>query len=190
MRPAGFILEPVGRKLLTIAVVGLSLLVSGCAVTPGGTGTKTPEANQTFDPALIPTAPEEGSLAVEPKVFDNGFGEYTFKIGGGPVWCTANGEENFVICEQNEADATYDAVPVPSSCKLSYGYQFKLASTKAGQIACASGLYADPSVAQTLNSGETLTVGNITCFVNEITVRCDNKSGNYIVLAPEVWALG
>ena len=179
-----------GRKLLTVAVIGMSLLFSGCAVTPSGPVDKTPDVAQTFDPALIPTVPDQGSLAVDPKIFDNGFGEYTFKVGGGPAWCSLNGADKFVICEQNEADATYDALNVPTSCKLSYGYQFKLSSSKAGQISCASGLYADPSVAQTLNNGETVTLGDITCFVSEVTARCDNKSGNYIVLGPEVWALG
>lgn len=179
-----------GRKLLTIAVVGLSLLISGCAVTPGGNSTNTPESTQSFDPALIPTVPEEGALAVEPKVFDNGLGEYTFKIGGGPTWCTLNGDDKFVICEQNEADATYDELTAPSSCKLSYGYQFKLVSNKPGAINCASGLYADPALAQTLNPAETVTVGDITCFVVDDTARCDNKDGNYIVLGPEVWAVG
>lgn len=178
------------RKLLTIAMIGLSLALSGCAVTPSGPGDKTPEPTQTFDPALIPTAPDEGALEVDPSVFDNGFGEFTFKVGGGPTWCTLNAEDKSAVCEQNEADATYDAPESPSSCKLSYGYQFKLTAGKAGQINCASGLYADPSLAQVLNPGETVTVGELTCFVSDITARCDNKAGNYIVLGPEVWALG
>jgi hypothetical protein len=185
----------VGRKLLTIAVVGLSLMISGCAVTPSGPSDNTPAPTQTFDPALIPTAPPSDALAVDVKVFDTGLGEYTFKVGGGPTWCTLNPTDKFALCEQNEADATYDALTPPASCKLSYGYQFQLFGTKpskgsAAQITCASGLYADPAQAQTLNPGETLTVGDITCFVTDITARCDNKSGNYIVLGPEVWALG
>lgn len=184
-----------GRKFLTLSVISLSLLLSGCAVTPSNNSNTLPEPTQTFDPALIPSAPAEDALAVEPKVFDNGFGEYTFKVGGGPTWCTLNAEQGFAICEQNEADATYDPLPVPSSCKLSYGYQFKLLGAKpskgdAAKVNCASGLYADPALAQTLNPDETVTVGNITCFVVDTTVRCDNKDGNYIVLGPEVWALG
>ena len=183
------------RKLLTLSVIGLSLVLSGCAVTSGGTGSNTPAPNQTFDPALIPTTPPSDALAVDPSIFDNTYGEYTFKIGDGPTWCTINKADQYVICEQNEADASYDPLNVPSSCKLSYGYQFKLWGSKpkngkASEITCASGLYADPSAAQTLNTGETVTVGNITCFVHQITARCDNKSGNYIVLGPEVWALG
>jgi hypothetical protein len=180
----------VGRKLLTIAVVGLSLMFSGCAVTPNTNGAATPVPTQTFDPALIPTAPASDALAIDPKIFDNTFGEYTFKVGGGPTWCTINSADKFVICEQNEADATYDPLTVPSSCKLSYGYQFKLSEGTKGTITCASGLYADPAQAQTLNTGETVTLGAITCFVVDTTVRCDNKSGGYIVLGPEVWALG
>lgn len=178
------------RKILAIAVIGLSIMLTGCASVPSGKNTKTAEPSQTFDAALIPTTPPSDSLAVAPKVFDTGFDEYTFKVGGGPTWCTINPQEKFVICEQNEADATYDQVTIPSSCKLSYGFQIKMLETKPAQFACASGLYADPSTSQTLNPGETLTVDKITCFVTDITVRCDNKSGNYLVLGPEVWALG
>ena len=184
-----------GRKLLIVAMASISLALSGCAVTQNPNGTPTPEPTQTFDPALIPTAPAADALAIDYKIFDNGYGEYTFKVGGGPTWCTFNGEENFVMCEQNEADATYDPLVVPDSCKLSYGYQFKLSGVKpssgsAAKINCASGLYADPAQAQTLNPGEKVTLGNLTCFVVDSTVRCDNKDGNYIVLGPEVWALG
>ena len=96
-----------GRKLLTFAVVGLSLAFSGCAVTPNTNGTPTPAPTQTFDPALIPTTPAGDVLSIPPKIFDNTFGEYTFKVGGGPTWCTINPADKFVICEQNEADATY-----------------------------------------------------------------------------------
>lgn len=135
----------------------------------------------------------EGSLSIEPSVFDTGFSEFAFKVGEGPTWCSLNVDGKFVICEQNEADATYDLLPVPDSCKLSYGYQLKLFESKpengsTSQITCTSGLYADPALLQTLNPGETLTVGELTCFVSDITARCDNKKGNYIVLGPEVWA--
>lgn len=179
-----------GRKFLSVAVIGFTIALSGCAVTQNPNPTDTPAPTQTFDPALIPTTPAADALAVDAKIFDNGYGEYTFKVGGGPTWCTFNGESKFVICEQNEPDATYDPLPVPDTCKLSYGYQFKLTEGKKGEITCASGLYADPAQAQTLNPGETVTLGQLTCFVVENTVRCDNKSGNYIVLGPEVWALG
>lgn len=183
------------RKSLTALALGLSLALSGCAATPGGSNTETPAPTQTFDPALIPTAPAEDALAVDPQVFDAGYGEYTFRIGDGPTWCTINGESKFVICEQNEADATYEPLTAPTTCKLSIGYQIKLWSTKPekgsiSEFPCASGLYADPSSAQTLNTGETLTVAGITCFTSELTARCDNESGNYVVLGPEVWALG
>jgi hypothetical protein len=185
----------VGRKLLTISVIGLSLFLSGCAVTDGNNGNDGNQNFQTFDPALIPTTPPTDALAVDATVFDMGYGEYTFKVGAGPTWCSINIEGKFAICEQNEADATYDELPAPSSCKLSYGYQFKLFQDQptkgnAALITCASGLYADPATAQVLNPGETLSVGDLTCFVKDTTVRCDNKLGNYIVLGPEVWAKG
>lgn len=183
------------RKLLTVSLIALTLAFSGCAATGSNVDKNTPAPTQTFDPAKIPSTPDANALAVDPKVFDNTFGEYTFKVGDGPTWCTMNPTDDFAVCEQNEADATYDPVTAPSSCKLSYGYQMKLWGAKPSkgdisEFTCSSGLYADPSTAQTLNPGETLTVGNVTCFVKETTARCDNKLGNYIVLGPEVWALG
>jgi hypothetical protein len=185
----------VGRKSFLLTAVALSSLVlAGCAVTPTENPTPTDIPLQTFDPSLIPTAPAEDALAVEPYIFDSGYGDYIFRVGTGPAWCSINPDEKFVVCEQNEADATYDQVPPPTDCKLSYGYQIRLdENAAAGNDAsfnCASGLYADPSNAQTLNTGETLTVGDLTCFVVDATARCDNKNKHYIVLGPEVWALG
>jgi len=184
----------VNRKLLTAAIIGASLFLSGCAVTDGS-NTDIEDQYQVFDAADIPDAAPNDALAVDPAVFANEYSEYSFRVGSGPTWCTINGEAKYVICEQIETDATYDVLPVPDSCKLSFGYQFKLSETKPkdediSRITCASGLYADGGLAQTLNSGETLTVGTITCFVSDITARCDNKLGNFIVLGPEVWAKG
>lgn len=184
-----------GRKSFLVTAVALSsLFLTGCAVTPTVDPTSTEIPLQTFDPALIPSAPAEDALALEPYIFDSGYGDYIFRVGNGPTWCSINPNEKFVVCEQNEADATYDQVPAPTECKLSYGYQIRLdekaASGKDAAFNCASGLYADPSNAQTLNPGETLTVGELTCFVVDTTVRCDNKNEHYIVLGPEVWALG
>lgn len=184
--------ECVHRKLLTFALIGATLLLSGCAVAPGTTDDSD---YQVFDPADIPQALPSDALEVPPEVFDNGYSEYSFKVGSGPTWCTINAEEKFAICEQIETDASYDPLPVPDSCKVSFGYQFKLFETKpkgadAAQITCVSGLYADPAGAQTLTNGEALTVGGITCFVINDTARCDNKHENFIVLGPEVWAKG
>lgn len=184
--------ECVNRKLLTSAMLGALLLLSGCAVTDSSNND---DQYQVFDPDDIPEAAPSDALAVDPAVFANEYSEYSFKVGAGPTWCTINGEAKYVICEQIETDATYDPLPVPEVCKLSYGYQFKLSEDKpkdddAAKITCASGLYADAATAQTLNSGEALTVGGITCFVSDITARCDNQRGNFIVLGPEVWAKG
>ena len=174
-------------------MLGALVLLSGCAVTDSSNNDD--DLYQVFDPADIPTAAPGDALAVDPAVFVNEFSEYSFKVGSGPTWCTINGEFKYVICEQIETDATYDPLPVPDVCKLSFGYQFKLFEDKptdgdTSRITCASSLYADAAAAQTLNSGETLTVGGITCFVTDITARCDNKRGNFIVLGPEVWAKG
>lgn len=182
------------RKFLAAALIGASLFLGGCAVTDGSNNNGDGQF-QVFDPADIPASAPSDALAVDPAVFANEYSEYSFRVGSGPTWCTINGEAKYVICEQIETDANYDALPVPDTCNLSFGYQFKLSETKPkdediSRITCASGLYADGSASPTLNSGETITVGGITCFVSDITARCDNKRGNYIVLGPEVWAKG
>lgn len=184
-----------GRKSLILTSVALATLVlSGCAVTGNKTGDNTPVPTQTFDPNLIPSVPAEDALAVDPQIFVTELGDYIFRVGDGPTWCSVNPDDKFVVCEHNETDATYDQIEPPADCKLSYGYQIKLwdkapTGSDAGFL-CASSLYADPANAQSLNTGETLTIGNLTCFVQDVTVRCDNKRGHYVVLGPEVWALG
>ena len=180
-------------KIILSALVGLTMTLSGCAVTSGSNDG--PSEFQVFDPELIPMAPPADATPVDPMIFDIGNGEYGFKAGGGPTWCSINVEGKFAICEHSEPDAIYDELPVPKTCDLSFGYQFRLhenepAVGEIAEITCASALYADPSLFQTLIPGETLTVGGITCFVSDITARCDNTSGNFIVLGQEVWAKG
>ena len=183
-----------GLRIAALALAA-TLSLSGCAADTNAGPTAAPSPSQTIDPALIPDVAPADATVIDPIIFDSGYGEYTFKVGTGPTWCTINAGEKYVVCEQIETDASYDPLPVPEDCKLSFGYQFKLFENKpkgadAAQITCASGLYADPAGAQTLNAGETLTVGGITCFVVDETARCDNKRGNYIVLGPAVWARG
>lgn len=173
------------------AVALLVLALAGCASdAPVNDPSSSSSAMPTPDASLIPVAPGAEVKAIDYSLFDVGFDEYLFKAGDGPVWCTISASENWALCEMNEVSAEYAPVPVPSSCEGSYGYQIKLYadnSTPAGFI-CSGGYYSDASVAQTLNSGESITVGDITCYVKETTARCDNKTGQYIALGPQVWA--
>jgi hypothetical protein len=101
---------------------------------------------------------------------------------------------NFVLCEQNEAAAVYQPVPVPDTCEYSYGYQVRLwgAQPETGEIAefaCSGGPYADAANAQILATGQSISVAGFTCFVENITARCENSTGQWIALGPEVWSL-
>ena len=185
------------RKVFgVVGALALVIALAGCTAdgTPDPTDSTSASSTNTPDPSLIPGAPDKDVKAVDPAMFDAGFGEYLFKAGQGPAWCTINTDEKWVLCEQNEASAEYAPVQPPSNCDYSYGYQLKLwestpsDGTGIAGFVCASGYYNDPSVAQTLNANEKITVGGLTCYVSEVTVRCDNANGNYIALGSKVWA--
>ena len=185
------------RKLFgVLGAAALIIALSGCAAdnSPTPSDSTSSSANQTPDASLIPPAPDANVKAVDPSLYDTGFSEYLFRAGNGPVWCTINSDQKWVLCEQNEASAEYKPVQVPSSCDYSYGYQIKLwestptDGTDTAGFVCASGLYNDGSVAPALNANEKVTVGGITCYVADTTVRCDNANGQYIALGARVWA--
>jgi hypothetical protein len=173
--------------------LGVSLTLAGCS-------TPTPAPSVTADPtpsvaaSLIPTAPPSDVVDIDPANFAGDFGDYTFKVGDGPTWCTINVDRKNVLCEQSEADAKYPPIPVPSSCEFSYGYQLQLFATaptdgtKIADFVCSGGAYADPTNAATLNSGERVTLDGISCYVVDTAARCENKSNDYIVLGPVAWA--
>jgi predicted small lipoprotein YifL len=180
------------RKVFSVvSAIALLVALAGCASdAPSSDPNSSSNSVPTPDTSLIPIAAGDEVKAVDYTLFDVGFDEYLFKAGEGPVWCTINSVENWSLCEMNEAAAEYAPLETPADCEGSYGYQIKLyadSTTKPGFI-CSGGYYSDASVAQTLNTGEKITVGDITCYVNEITARCDNASGQYIALGPKVWA--
>ena len=182
------------RLIRTILCAGVALTLAGCAATANPTPTPTDEPLPTIEPALIPTAPPADVIDVDPETFAAEFGDYTFRVGDGPTWCSINVDRANVLCEQSEADAKYTPIPVPSDCEFSYGYQLQLFATKpeTGKVSdfvCSGGAYADPDNAATLNSGERVTLAGITCYVVDTAARCENEEGNYIVLGPMAWAL-
>lgn len=183
------------RKVFGV-VGALALLITVSACTPDGGETAQPSSSaiSTPDANLIPPAPGPDIKAVDSSLYDVGFSEFLFRAGEGPTWCTINADEQWVLCEQNEATATYKPVTPPAECEYSYGYQIKLYATApetnnpiAGFV-CASGYYTDGSAAATLNSGEKITVGAVTCYVADTVARCDNENGQYIALGSNVWA--
>lgn len=184
-------------------LVGLALAVAvglaGCAAAdnnaqPSASATPT-ESWPAVDPSLIPPAATADLPLANPADYLTNYGDYVFKIGTGPTWCSINKDAQFVICEQDEAATQYDAIPVPDSCAYSFGFQIRLEATaptsgKIAEFTCSGGYYADPSKAKTLDDGKAITVGDFTCYTAGQTARCDNTSGNYVVLGAKAWALG
>ena len=186
------------RKALTILLsFGLAITLGACASSDGGAQNpdNSVQAIPTPDPALIPDAAPAGLPEADPAIYSDGFGDFIFKVGEGPTWCSISLESGFVLCEHNEAAASYPTIPVPATCDYSFGYQVRLwaKQPETGQTAefpCMGGSYADPTNAKVLASGQKLTVAPFSCYVEDITARCENEDGKYIALGPEVWALG
>lgn len=183
------------RSLAVVLGVGLAITLGAC-VSPdsGGNDTSGASPTPTPDQALVPQAPADDAVVADPAIYDTGFDWFSFKVGNGPTWCTIDSAADNVLCEQNEAAAQYEPIPAPGDCDGSYGYQLQLWSQKPenAEIAgftCASGQYQDPNVAQILPSGQTLTVGSITCYVEEVTARCENENGQWIAMGPQTWSI-
>ena len=183
-------------RLLAVSLsLGLALTLGACA-TPadGGNPSSTSKPTPTPDQALVPQVPTTPLTEVDPALYNDGFDWYTFRVGDGPTWCTITPESDHVLCEQNEAAAQYLPIPPAAGCEGSYGYQVELFAAKPenGEIVgfpCASGQFQDPTDAQLLPSGSKITVGSISCFVEDVTARCENTTGQWIALGPKVWSL-
>ena len=185
------------KVFLALAGVALAISASACAPTesPNPTDTQSQGAMPTIDPSLIPTAAPASVIDVDPANFLTQYGDYLFRVGQGPTWCSISPAFGYAICEQNEVAAQYATIPVPDTCDYSYGFQVRLWGTKptdgpAAEFPCAGGAFADPAGAATLEDGQRITVAPYDCWVQDVTARCENESGEYIVLGPKAWALG
>jgi hypothetical protein len=181
-----------GKFFLGTGVLALSLVLSGCS-TDGQISDDAPDATPTIDQALVPTAPPAEVVDVEPTAFLTSYGDVIFKVGDGPTWCTMSEFDDFVICEHKEFDAKYELLPVPEDCEQSYGFQLRLRGTPvAGSdtagFTCANANWSDPSASPVLESGQRITTFGFSCFVEGQVARCENESGDFIALGPEVWA--
>ena len=178
---------------LSSSLLIASFLLVGCAAE---TDTSTPvvEPSPVIDPELIPSAPPEEIVDVGPEKFLTSYGDIIFRVGDGPTWCTISEFDDFVICEHGEFDAEYDQLPLPEDCQYTYGYQLRLRGapveeSKMAEFTCANANWSDPSAAPVLASGERITSFGFTCFVEKQAARCENSSGDFIVLGPEAWAM-
>lgn len=186
------------RKIAAVVMaLGIMLGASGCATSGPDSGSNPSQSNSmpTIDPSLIPTAPPASVIDVSADTFKTSYGDYIFKVGQGPTWCTISPSFGYTVCEQSEVATQYAPIQVPASCQYSYGYQVRLWGSKpskgaAAEFPCSGGAFSDPSSAGTLLDGQRVTVAPFTCFVVGITARCENTQKNYIVLGPQAWAVG
>jgi len=179
-----------------VLVAGLLLGASGCSATPEPSASTSSSSDSApkIDPSLIPTAPPATVVDVDAEMFKTSYGDYIFRVGDGPTWCTISPDFGYTVCEQSEVATQYDPLAVPASCEYSYGYQVRLWGTQpeTGDIAefpCSGGAFSDPMGAQTLLEDQRVTVAPFTCFVQKATARCENENGDYIVLGPQAWAI-
>lgn len=178
-----------------VLAAGLLLGAAGCsaAADPSAMPSAS-DAGPKIDPSLIPTAPPASVVDVDAEAFKTSYGDYIFRVGDGPTWCTISPDFGYTVCEQSEVATQYEPLPMPASCEYSFGYQVRLwgAQPESGEIAefpCSGGAFSDPMGAQTLLDGQRVTVAPFTCFVQKATARCENELGDYVVLGPQAWAL-
>jgi len=178
-----------------LLAVGLVLGAAGCSASPDASPSPTAtNAMPSINPSLIPTQAPATVVDVDPAMFKDTYGDYIFRVGTGPTWCTISPDYGYAVCEQTEVATQYDPISVPASCEYSYGYQLRLWGSQPdqGEIAefpCSGGSFSDPTSAATLETDQRITVAPFTCWVQEVTARCENESGQYIVLGPKAWAL-
>ena len=172
-----------------------TLFLAGCsAQEPDSSSAPTPEPSPVIAPELIPTAAPEAVVDVAPERFLTSYGDVVFKVGDGPTWCSMSEFDGFVICEHKEFDAKYETLPLPIDCEYTYGYQIRLRGlplegSKMAEFTCANANWSDASASPVLASGERITTFGFSCFVEQQTARCENQTGDFIVLGPEAWAM-
>jgi hypothetical protein len=182
-----------GQKAISIALLVLSLSLSGCSAETTPANPDGAQSLPTIDPALIPQEAPADVVTVDPDLFLVDYGDIIFKVGTGPTWCTLSEYDNIAICEHKETDVRYEPLPVPADCIYTYGNQIKLlGSPAAGEemanFTCANSPYSDASTSPVLADGEQIIAFGFSCFVQGETARCENSTGEFIVLGPDAWA--
>jgi hypothetical protein len=182
-----------GKTVLTGALLVLALSLTGCTAETAPTETDGSTPLPTIDQALIPQEAPADVVEVDPDLFLVEYGDIIFKVGDGPTWCTLSEYDDIAICEHKETEVRYEPLPIPADCIYTYGNQIKLlgspvAGQKNADFTCANSPYSDASTSPSLADGEQITAFGFTCFVEGETARCENSTGDFIVLGPDAWA--
>jgi hypothetical protein len=183
-----------GNKAISSALLVLALSLTGCtAETTPGEADGGSEPMPTIDQALIPQEAPADVVEVDPDLFLVEYGDIIFKVGEGPTWCTLSEFDDIAICEHKETEVRYEPLPIPADCSFTYGNQIKLLGSavtgeKTADFTCANSPYSDASTSPVLADGEQITAFGFSCFVQGETARCENSTGDFIVLGPDAWA--
>ena len=182
-----------GNKAISIALLIVSLSLTGCSAETTSTNPDGSQSLPSIDPALIPQEAPADVVQVDPDLFLVDYGDVIFKVGTGPTWCTLSEYDDVAICEHKETEVRYEPLPKPSDCEFTYGNQIKLlGSATTGEVTadftCANSPYSDASTSPSLQDGEQITAFGFTCFVVGETARCENSAEDFIVLGPDAWA--
>lgn len=182
-----------GNKAIASALLVLVLSLTGCTTETPADGSDGSEPMPTIDQALIPQEAPADVVVVDSDLYLVEYGDIIFKVGTGPTWCTLSEYDDIAICEHKETDVLYEPLPIPEDCNFTYGNQIKLlgnavAGEKTADFTCANSPYSDASTSPALGDGEQITAFGFTCFVKGETARCENSTGEFIVLGPQAWA--
>jgi hypothetical protein len=186
-----------GNKVISSALLVLALSLTGCtAVSTPGEADGGSEPMPTIDQALVPQEAPADVVEVDSDLFLVEYGEYRdviFKVGNGPTWCAISEFDDMAICEHKETEVRYEPLPIPADCNFTYGNQIKLlgsavAGEKTADFTCANSPYSDATTSPVLADGEQITAFGFSCFVQGETARCENSTGDFIVLGPDAWA--
>jgi hypothetical protein len=182
-----------GSKVIATVLTVLALSLSGCTLATENGETDGSDPTPTIDQALIPQEAPADVVLVDSELFFVDYGDIMFKVGTGPTWCTISEFDDIAICEHKETDVLYAPLPKPEGCEYTYGNQIRLLGSpasdeKAAEFTCANSPYSDASTSPVLSDGEKISAFGFTCFVLDETARCENSTGQFIVLGPEAWA--
>jgi len=108
-------------------------------------------------------------------------GSYSFQSPGGNIACTLGPSTNpgLTVAACDIGDHTYTPPPKPADCHLGWGDRFSLLQGNAAMMDCHGDTLRVPGLS-TLNYGQTLSSGPITCDSESAGMTCtDNSTGHF-----------
>ncbi len=118
-------------------------------------------------------------------------GSYSFQSPGGNIACTLGPSTNagLTVAACDIGDHTYTPPPKPADCQLGWGDRFSLLQGNAAMMDCHGDTLRVPGLS-TLNDGQTLSSGPITCDSESAGMTCtDNSTGHFFRVSSDSYQL-